>query len=225
MERQEQGGDDDIEIISQASDDGGGIVVVPRQRRHGNGGAGAGLRVSPRTERRLCAAEAALRFAVCVLALVAAVLLAVNRETQEFLGLFVKVARYTDMPSLVVLVNTNGIAASYNLLQGARCLVSTVRGRALVSRPMACAFLFCDQVIAYATLSALAAALVSSMVSKVGQPQFGWMKTADLYKRFSMQAAGAIVCALVAVVGMVVVSAMSAFNVFRLYGAGKGRNI
>ena len=101
MERQEQGGDDDIEIISQASDDGGGIVVVPRQRRHGNGGAGAGLRVSPRTERRLCAAEAALRFAACVLALVAAVLLAVNRETQEFLGLFVKVARYTDMPSLV----------------------------------------------------------------------------------------------------------------------------
>ncbi|PUZ39498.1 hypothetical protein GQ55_9G318000 [Panicum hallii var. hallii] len=222
MERQEGGGDGDIEIFSQAFD-GGDIVVVPPQSRPGGGRAG--LRVSARTERRLRAAEAALRFAACGLALVVVVLLAVNRETHDILGLFVKVARYTDMPSLVVLVNTNGVAASYNLLQGARCLVSTVRGRALVCRPMACVVFFFDQVIAYAALSALAAALVSSMVSKVGQPQFGWMKTADLYERFSIQAAGAIIYALVAVVGMVAASALSAFNLFRLYGAGKGRNI
>jgi uncharacterized protein (TIGR01569 family) len=118
------------------------------------------------------------------------------------------------------------IAASYNFLQAGRCLVSTVRGRALVSsKPVACAVFFCDQVMAYVTLSALAGALVAAMISKLGLAQFGWMKTAQFYQRFSMQAAVALNCALVAVVAMVAVSALSAFNLFRLYGAGKGTKI
>ncbi|CAN6288379.1 unnamed protein product [Urochloa humidicola] len=213
------GGSD--EIISQASD-GGDIVVVPAPPRRPGG---VGLRVPARTERMLRAAELSLRLAACGFALLAAVLLAVNKETHDFLGLFVKEARYTDMQSLVILVITNGIAASYSFLQGGRCLVSMARGWALVSKPMACAVFFCDQVITYAALSALAGAMVAAMIGKHGQAQFGWMKTADLYKRFSMQATGAIICAIVAVVAMVPVSALSAFNLFRLYGAGKGRNM
>ncbi|CAN6293814.1 unnamed protein product [Urochloa humidicola] len=215
-------GSSDDEIISQASDGGGIVVPTPRRIRPGGGAA---LRVPARTEGTLRAAELALRLAACGFALLAAVLLAVNKETHDFLGLFVKEARYTDMASLVILVITNGVAASYSFLQAGRCLVSTVRGRALVSKPMACAVFFCDQVITYAALSALSVALVAAMIGKYGQAQFGWMKTADLYKRFAMQATGAIICAIVAVVAMVPVSAMSAFNLFRLCGTGKGRNI
>lgn len=95
MEREGCGSDD---IISLASD-GGDTVVVPPRWRPGSGGAG--LRVPARTERRLRAAEVALRFAACGFALAVAVLLKVNKETRDFFGLFVKVARYTDMPSLV----------------------------------------------------------------------------------------------------------------------------
>ncbi|CAN6299662.1 unnamed protein product [Urochloa humidicola] len=208
------------EIISQASDGSDVVVTAPRRRP---GGRGAGLRVPARTERTLRAAELALRLAACGFALLAAVLLAVNRETHDFLGLFVKEARYTDMASLVVLVITNGVVASYSFLQAGRCLVSTVRDRSLVSWPMACVIFFCDQVITYAALSALAVALVAAMIGKHGQAQFGWMKTADLYKRFAMLATGAIMCAILAVMAMVPVSALSAFNLFRLCGAAPAK--
>lgn len=72
------------------------------------------------------------------------------------------------------------------------------------------------QVMAYVALSALAGALVAAMIGKFGLAEFGWMKTADFYKKFSMQVTGAILAALVAVVAMVAVSALSAFNLFRL---------
>lgn len=91
MERQGGGSDD---IISIASSEGGVDIAV----------VGAGLLRVPaaHTERRLRAAEVALLLVACGFALLAAVLLGVARETREFLGgLFVKVARYTDMPSLV----------------------------------------------------------------------------------------------------------------------------
>ncbi|KAF8720672.1 hypothetical protein HU200_023573 [Digitaria exilis] len=222
MDRQGGGSDDIISIASE----GGEIVVLPQHRPV----VGAALRVPAHTERRLRAAEVALRLAVCGFALLAAVLLGVARETHDFFGLFVKVARYTDMPSLVILVITNGVAASYSLLQGGRCVVSTVRGRAIASRPLACAVFLCDQarqrlfvslivymqVMAYVALSALAGALVAAMIGKFGLAEFGWMKTADFYKKFSMQVTGAILAALVAVVAMVAVSALSAFNLFRL---------
>ncbi|CAN6282966.1 unnamed protein product [Urochloa humidicola] len=91
-------GSSDDEIISQASDGGGIVVPTPRRIRPGGGAA---LRVPARTEGTLRAAELALRLAACGFALLAAVLLAVNKETHDFLGLFVKEARYTDMASLV----------------------------------------------------------------------------------------------------------------------------
>lgn len=93
MDRQGGGSDDIISIASE----GGEIVVLPQHRPV----VGAALRVPAHTERRLRAAEVALRLAVCGFALLAAVLLGVARETHDFFGLFVKVARYTDMPSLV----------------------------------------------------------------------------------------------------------------------------
>uniref|UniRef100_J3LKZ5 CASP-like protein n=2 Tax=Oryza brachyantha TaxID=4533 RepID=J3LKZ5_ORYBR len=126
------------------------------------------------------------------------------------------------MQSLVLLVIANGMAACYSLIQGARCLVSIVRGGVLVSRPLAWAIFSCDQVMAYIVISAVAAAMEAALIGKYGQPEFQWMKTCHLYKRFCAQAGGGVACAIAASVNMVGVALLSAFNLFRLYGNGNG---
>ncbi|KAG8073854.1 hypothetical protein GUJ93_ZPchr0006g43220 [Zizania palustris] len=105
---------------------------------------GSGGRVPASLERRVRAAEVLLRCAACGLAVLAAALLGADRQTRVFFSIQ-KVARYTDMQSLVLLVIANGMAACYSLIQCARCLVSIVRGGVLVSRPLAWAIFSCDQ--------------------------------------------------------------------------------
>ncbi|WVZ55826.1 hypothetical protein U9M48_006435 [Paspalum notatum var. saurae] len=185
------------------------------------GGAG---RVPAAVERRVRAAELFLRCAACGLALLAAALLGADRQTRVFFSIQ-KTARYTDMQSLVFLVIANGMAACYSLLQGARCLLSILTGGVLTNRPMAWAIFSCDQasVMAYFTISAVAVAMEAAMIGKYGNQQFQWMKTCHLYKRFCAQAGGGVACAVAASLNMIVISLVSAFNLFRLYGSGKGR--
>ncbi|KAF8776183.1 hypothetical protein HU200_003875 [Digitaria exilis] len=182
---------------------------------------GTAGRVPAAVERRVRAAELFLRCATCGLAVLAAALLSADRQTRIFFSIE-KEARYTDMQSLVFLVIANGMAACYSLLQGARCMVSILTGGVLVSRPMAWAIFFCDQVMAYFTISAVAVAMEAAMIGKYGNMPFQWMKTCQLYKRFCAQAGGAVACAVAASLNMVVISLVSAFNLFRLYGSGKG---
>ncbi|CAL4913074.1 unnamed protein product [Urochloa decumbens] len=183
------------------------------------GGAG---RVPAAMERRVRAAELFLRCAACGLAVLAAALLGADRQTRVIFTIQ-KEARFTDMQSLVFLVIANGMAACYSLLQGARCMVSILTGGVLISRPMAWAIFSCDQVMAYFTISAVAVAMEAAMIGKYGNMQFQWMKTCHLYKRFCAQAGGAVACAVAVSLNMVCISLLSAFNLFRLYGSGKGR--
>nr|CAB3501733.1 unnamed protein product [Digitaria exilis] len=159
---------------------------------------GTAGRVPAAVERRVRAAELFLRCATCGLAVLAAALLSADRQTRIFFSIE-KEARYTDMQSLVFLVIANGMAACYSLLQGARCMV-----------------------MAYFTISAVAVAMEAAMIGKYGNMPFQWMKTCQLYKRFCAQAGGAVACAVAASLNMVVISLVSAFNLFRLYGSGKG---
>ncbi|XP_062210216.1 CASP-like protein 2U2 [Phragmites australis] len=183
---------------------------------------GSAGRVPAALERRLRAAEVFMRCAACGLAVLAAALLGADRQTRVFFSVE-RVARYTDMQSLVFLVIANGIAACYSLLQGARCLVSVLTGGVLLSRPMAWAIFSCDQVMAYFTISAVAVAMEAALIGKYGTTQFQWMKTCHLYKRFCAQAGGGVACAIAASLNLVGISLVSAFNLFRLYGSGKGR--
>ncbi|PWZ54737.1 CASP-like protein 2U2 [Zea mays] len=195
---------------------------------------GAAGRVPAALERRVRAAELFMRCAACGLAVLAAALLGADRQTRTFFSVE-KAARFTDMQSLVFLVIANGMAACYSLLQGGRCLVSILTGGGvLINRPMAWAIFSCDQasisiiiiivaVMAYFTISAVAVAMEAAMIGKYGSQQFQWMKTCHLYKRFCAQAGGAVACAVAASLNMVGVSLVSAFNLFRLYGSGKGR--
>uniref|UniRef100_A0A0E0CWM6 CASP-like protein n=1 Tax=Oryza meridionalis TaxID=40149 RepID=A0A0E0CWM6_9ORYZ len=137
---------------------------------------GPGGRVPSSLERRARAAEVLLRCAACGLAVLAAALLGADRQTRVFFSIQ-KVARYTDMQSLVM---------------------------------------------AYIVISAVAAAMEAALIGKYGQPEFQWMKTCHLYKRFCAQAGGGVACAIAASVNMVGVALISAFNLFRLYGNSNG---
>jgi uncharacterized protein (TIGR01569 family) len=84
------------------------------------------------------------------------------------------------------------------------------------------ATVFLPQVMAYFTVSAVAVAMEAALIGKYGTAQFQWMKTCHLYKRFCAQAGGGLACAVAVSVNMVAIALVSAFNLFRLYGGGKG---
>lgn len=74
------------------------------------------------------------------------------------------------------------------------------------------------QLIAYTMLAALGAALQSSIIAKFSEPQLQWMKVCDMYGKFCNQSGAGIASSLIAWMSMVIVSGISAFSLFRLYG-------
>ncbi|KAM0828853.1 hypothetical protein ACQ4PT_067272 [Festuca glaucescens] len=174
-------------------------------------------------ERKLKVWELVLRCLVLGLGAAAAALVATDSQTQTFFSMERR-ARFTDMKALVLLVAANGAAAGYSLLQAGRCAVAMARGGggalALSSRALAWAVFSGDQLLAYAMLAATAAALQSSLLGKLGQPELQWMGICGLYGAFCRQVSVALACAVVAVLATVLLASFSAFNLFRLYGGG-----
>lgn len=82
---------------------------------------------------------------------------------------------------------------------------------------------FSPQMLAYLSLSALAAALQSSAIAKMGQSELGWFKICDMFEKFCNQGAGGITCAVVATLCAAVTSSISAYSLFRLFGRNKGK--
>ncbi|KAF2306054.1 hypothetical protein GH714_010648 [Hevea brasiliensis] len=173
-------------------------------------------------DRRVRLAELVLRCLICGLGVLAAVLVGTDTQVKEIFSIQ-KEARFTDMKALVFLVIANGITAAYSLLQGVRCVVGMVRGSVLFSKPLAWAIFSGDQVMAYLTVAAVAAAAQSAVFAKVGQPELQWMKICNMYGKFCNQVGEGIGSALLVSLGMVVLSSISAFSLFRLYGANKGK--
>ena len=77
--------------------------------------------------------------------------------------------------------------------------------------------------MAYVTVAALAAAAQSSVFAKLGQPELQWMKTCNMYEKFCNQVGEGIASTLFVCLSTVLVSCISAFNLFRLYGGNKGK--
>ncbi|KAJ9185151.1 hypothetical protein P3X46_004812 [Hevea brasiliensis] len=173
-------------------------------------------------DRRVRLAELVLRCLICGLGVLAAVLVGTDTQVKEIFSIQ-KEARFTDMKALVFLVIANGITAAYSLLQGVRCVVGMVRGSVLFSKPLAWAIFSGDQVMAYLTVAAVAAAAQSAVFAKLGQPELQWMKICNMYGKFCNQVGEGIGSALLVSLGMVVLSSISAFSLFRLYGANKGK--
>ncbi|KAL2341381.1 hypothetical protein Fmac_009321 [Flemingia macrophylla] len=168
--------------------------------------------------------ELVLRCVILGLGVLSAVLVGTDSQVKEFFSIQ-KEAKFTDMKSLVFLVAANVLAAGYSSIQGLRCIISMVRGRALFSKPLAWAIFSGDQVMAYVTMAAVAAAGQSGMLAKVGQPELQWMKICNMYGKFCNQVGQGIATAFLVSLSMVMLSCISAFSLFRLYGGNKMKNV
>ncbi|KAJ4704073.1 CASP-like protein [Melia azedarach] len=174
-------------------------------------------------DRRIRIVELILRCVICGLGVLAAVLVATDTQVKEIFSIQKK-ARYTDMKALVFLVIANGIAAAYSLLQVLRCVIAMIKGSVLFNKPLAWAIFSGDQVMAYLTVAAVAASVQSAVFAKLGQPELQWMKICNMYGKFCNQVGEGIASALLVSLSMVVMSCISAFSLFRLYGGSKSKN-
>ncbi|KAK8923927.1 hypothetical protein KSP39_PZI019701 [Platanthera zijinensis] len=171
-------------------------------------------------ERRLRVTELGLRIAVFGLGLAASALVGSDSQVRKFFSMEKK-AKFTDMKVLVFFVVANAVAAGYNLLQIVRCLLGTMKGSFVFNKGFALIIFSCDQVVAYVTLSAAAAAMQSGMVGQFGQPELQWMKICNMYRSFCTQVGEGLGSALMASFGMIIISCISSFNLFRLFGSKK----
>ncbi|KAK1424509.1 hypothetical protein QVD17_19839 [Tagetes erecta] len=170
--------------------------------------------------RKVRRAELMLRLVICVLALVSVFLVATDSQVQEIFTIQKK-AKFTDMKALVFLVVVNAVAAAYSLMQVLRCGLSVITGSVILSKPLAWFILSGDQFIAYMMLAALGAALQSGIFAKFSEPELQWMKVCDMYGKFCNRSGEGIACSVIAWLIMVIVTGISSFSLFRLYGGNK----
>ncbi|MCD7454467.1 hypothetical protein HAX54_024906 [Datura stramonium] len=102
------------------------------------------------------------------------------------------------MKVLVFLVIANGLAAACSLIQ--------VLGA------------YSDSVDSYLVLAAVAATAQSAVISKFGQTELQWMKVCNLYGKFCNQVGEGLASSVIVSLSMIVLSGISAFGLFRLYG-------
>ncbi|KAG2281814.1 hypothetical protein Bca52824_053034 [Brassica carinata] len=76
-----------------------------------------------------------------------------------------------------------------------------------------------NQAMAYMSVAAIAAASESGMIGIRGEEELQWMKVCNMFGKFCNRGAGGVASAMLASVAMVLVSCISAFSLFRLYGA------
>ncbi|MCD7461380.1 hypothetical protein HAX54_046007 [Datura stramonium] len=175
---------------------------------------GSNLKV---TDKKVRIAELILRCLILGLAVVAAVLIGTDSQVQVFFSIK-KEAKFTDMKVLVFLVIANGLAAAYSLIQVLRCIFSMIRGSVLFNKPLAWAIFSGDQLMAYLVLAAVAATAQSAVISKFGQTELQWMKVCNLYGKFCNQVGEGLASSVIVSLSMIVLSGISAFGLFRLYG-------
>ncbi|XP_042044815.1 CASP-like protein 2B1 [Salvia splendens] len=175
---------------------------------------GSNLRV---LDKRVRLAELILRCLICALAVVSAVLIGTDTQVKEFFTIK-KRAKFTDMKALVFLVVADGIAAAYSFFQLVRCGVSMVRRSVLFNKPLAWAIFSGDQILAYLSMAAVAASVQSAVFSKYGQTELEWMKTCTLFGKFCNQIGEGVATSVAMTLSTLILSAISAFSLFRLYG-------
>ncbi|KAL5204477.1 hypothetical protein ABZP36_009348 [Zizania latifolia] len=73
------------------------------------------------------------------------------------------------------------------------------------------------QGVAYLTFATTVASVQACMVALEGVQALQWNKLCNIYTRFCQQVSGSLACGMLAAVGAVVLSAVSARNLFRHY--------
>ncbi|KAL0835511.1 hypothetical protein Bca101_087400 [Brassica carinata] len=166
-------------------------------------------------DRRLRLTELLLRCSVTALAFLGLILIVTDTQVKKIFTIE-KRAKYTNMKFLVV---ANGIAAVYSLLQSVRCVMGSMKGSVLFSKSLAWAIFSGDQAMAYMSVAAIAAASESGVIGIRGEEELQWMKVCNMFGKFCNRGAGGVASAMLASLAMVLVSCISAFSLFRLYGA------
>lgn len=77
--------------------------------------------------------------------------------------------------------------------------------------------------MAYLSLAAVAAAAQSAVYAKLGQTELQWMKICNMYGKFCNQVGEGIASSLIVSISMIILSGISAFSLFRLYGENKSK--
>lgn len=77
------------------------------------------------------------------------------------------------------------------------------------------------QAAVYTVFAAQSAAVEASAIALAGVRSLQWMKLCNRFTRFCIQIGGALLCGYAAVLVLVVVSSLSAFQLFRLYSPKK----
>ncbi|CAH8317184.1 unnamed protein product [Eruca vesicaria subsp. sativa] len=173
-------------------------------------------------DRRLRLTELLLRSSITVLALLGIILIVTDTQVKRIFTIE-KRAKYTNMKSFVFLVVVNGIVSVYSLLQTLRCVMGSMKGSVLLNKSLALAIFSGDQAMAYMSVAAIAAASESGMIGIRGEEELQWMKVCNMFGKFCHRGAGGVASTILAAVAMVLVSCISAFSLFRLYGVTNQR--
>ncbi|KAK4337543.1 hypothetical protein RND71_042030 [Anisodus tanguticus] len=166
--------------------------------------------------------EFLLRLFATLLLILTSCLVGFDTQTKVlFYTVHVK-ASFKYMNVLGVLVWIDVAVAGYNVLQLLRCFfnIPTSKGDSIKqsSNYMNCWLnFFLDQAVVYTVFAAHSAAIEASAIALVGVQSLQWMKICNKFTRFCNQIGGALLLGYVAVLLLVVVSSLSAFQLFRLY--------
>ncbi|RWV98244.1 hypothetical protein GW17_00038918 [Ensete ventricosum] len=155
-------------------------------------------------ENRLLKAECVLRMLSLALAAAAALLVGLDTQTKTVL-LVRRKATAKDLDGLWTMTLVTSATAGYHLLQLFRCMAALAllgRNPCRGSKSMAWFLFLSDQ---------------AALVAVFGVDDLQWSKLCNIYTRFCEQVAGGMLCGLTASLAMAVVSAVSAYHLFRLY--------
>lgn len=70
----------------------------------------------------------------------------------------------------------------------------------------------------------MAASAQSAVLSKYGQTELQWMKTCTMFGKFCNQIGGGVASSILMSLFTIILSAVSALGLFRLYGDNKGKD-
>ncbi|XP_078163418.1 CASP-like protein 2C1 [Carex rostrata] len=167
---------------------------------------------------RVMKVEGALRFVCMVLGAMTALLMGLNAQTKMVIFMQKK-ATAKDIEALWVVTMATAAAAGYNFLQLLRCIYNSFQKENSCRSNRAYAW-FCfllDQAAVYVVFATTLAALQGSMIALTGIQSLQWTKLCNIYTRFCVQVGGSLFCGFMASLSMVLLSSVSAYQLFRLY--------
>ncbi|KGN61092.1 CASP-like protein 2C1 [Cucumis sativus] len=165
--------------------------------------------------------EGILRFCAIILLVLSVLLLGFDKETVQIFHVDKK-ASFKSLRALVIIIYVDSMAAGYNILQLCKCWIfAQPKGISKLGTHFHIYLFwlsfFLDQVAAYLTFASNTAGMEAALLAVTGAHDFQWMKLCNRFHRFCYQVGGAFLCGYAAFFALLLISFISAFNLFRHY--------